>query len=88
MASDESAERPADPEQPAGGFGTGEADPAAHPEEEEVGRFSEGQEELPADPHHGRFSEGQEELGEDDPEKHAERRFSEGQDSQPPGEVP
>jgi hypothetical protein len=82
------SERPADAEQPGGGFGAGEADPEAYPEDEHVGRFSEGQEDLTPDPHHGRFSEGQEELPEDDPEKHAERRFSEGQDEQPPGIVP
>ena len=76
----------ADPEQPEGGFATGQADPEAYPEEEHVGRFSEGQEELgeddPEKHHKGRFSEGQEELGEDDPEKHAQGRFSEGQDSE------
>ena len=44
----------ADPEQPEGGFAEGQADPEKFPEEEHVGRFSE----------------GQEELGEEDPEKH------------------
>jgi hypothetical protein len=82
-------EHPAQPEQPQDGFAEGEARPDEFPEDEEVGRFSEGQEELPADDpekiHHGRFSEGQEELPEDDPEKHEERRFSEGQDEEPPG---
>ena len=65
-----SADRPdhtADPEQPLeGGFAEGQADPEAFPQDEEVGRFSE----------------GQEELGEDDPEKHIQGRFSEGQDSE------
>jgi hypothetical protein len=74
----------ADPEQPEGGFAEGQADPAKYPEDEEVGRFSEGQEELgeedPEKHHHGRFSEGQEELGEEDPEKHHHGRFSEGQE--------
>jgi hypothetical protein len=83
------SEHPAQPEQPQEGFAEGEAHPEVFPEDEEVGRFSEGQEDLPAeDPekiHHGRFSEGQEELPEDDPEKHEERRFSEGQDEEPPG---
>ena len=65
-------ERPAGPEQPDDGFAEGEASPQRFPEEEEVGRFSEGQEELP----------------EVDPEKHEERRFSEGQDHQPPGITP
>ena len=72
------------------GFAEGEASPEVFPEDEEVGRFSEGQEDLPAeeDPEkleHGRFSKGQEELPEEDPEKHEERRFSEGQDMEPPG---
>ena len=84
-----SEEHPAKPEQPQGGFAEGEASPEEYPDDEAVGRFSEGQEDLPdSDPekiHHGRFSEGQEELGEDDPEKHEERRFSEGQDAEPPG---
>jgi hypothetical protein len=83
-------EHPAKPEQPQQGFGEGQAEPEEFPEDAAVGRFSEGQEDLPeADPEkiqHGRFSEGQEELAEeDDPEKHEERRFSEGQDMEPPG---
>jgi hypothetical protein len=82
-------EHPGQPEQPREGFAEGEARPDEFPEDEEVGRFSEGQEELPAEDaekvHHGRFSEGQEELPEEDPEKHEERRFSEGQDEEPPG---
>jgi hypothetical protein len=82
-------EHPAKPEQPEHGFAEGAAKPEEYPEDEDVGRFSEGQEDLPEDDpekiHHGRFSEGQEELGEDDPEKHEERRFSEGQDAEPPG---
>ena len=70
----EPTERPADPEQPLeGGFAEGEAQPEDFPEEERVGTFSEGQEELPEDEpekvHHGRFSEGQEELPEEDPER-------------------
>jgi hypothetical protein len=88
MSGERSSEHPADPEQPEGGYAAGEAHPETFPEEEEVGRFSEGQEKLPEDPHHGRFSEGQEDLGEEDPEKHAQRRFSEGQDHEPPGTVP
>jgi hypothetical protein len=83
------SEHPAKPEQPDGGFATGEENREEFPEDDDVGRFSEGQEDLPGgDPekvHHGRFSEGQEELPEEDPEKHEERRFSEGQDMEPPG---
>ena len=82
----EEPEHSADPEQPKGGFAEGEAHPEDFPEEEHVGRFSEGQEELgeddPEKHHEGRFSEGQEELGEEDPEKHVQGRFSEGQDSE------
>ena len=88
----EDPRQPADPEQPDSGFAEGEADPEDFPEDEHIGRFSEGQEEIgeedPDKHHRGRFSEGQEELGEDDPEKHEQRRFSEGQDEQPPGIVP
>ena len=46
-----------------------------------LGRFSEGMESCPDSPqraHRGRFSEGQEILGDDRPEKHIRRRFSEG----------
>ena len=88
----EDPRHPADPEQPGPGFAEGQADPEDFPEDERIGRFSEGQEEIgeddPEKHHRGRFSEGQEELGEDDPEKHEQRRFSEGQDEQPPGIVP
>ena len=68
----EPLEHPASPEQPEDGFAEGEASPEIFPEYERVGRFSEGQEELP----------------EEDPEKHVERRFSEGQDHEPPGVTP
>jgi hypothetical protein len=83
------SEHPAKPEQPQDeGFAEGEASPETYPEDEHVGRFSEGEEALPEDTaekvHRGRFSEGEEELGEEDPEKHVERRFSEGLDHQPP----
>jgi hypothetical protein len=83
---------PAQPIQPDDGFGEGQGDRAAHPEDEHVGRFSEGQEELPDDDPDkqrlGRFSEGQEELGET-PDKLQEGRFSEGQEQLPhPDEHP
>jgi hypothetical protein len=85
-------EHPAKPEQPKEGFGEGLEDEVETPEEERVGRFSLGEEELPEeDPekeHRGRFSEGQEDLPEEDPEKHVERRFSEGLDETPPGSTP
>ena len=92
MSTDPS-EHPAKPEQPQDeGFAEGEASPETYPEDERVGRFSEGEEALPEETaekvHRGRFSEGEEELGEEDPEKHVERRFSEGLDHQPPEPTP
>jgi hypothetical protein len=89
----ERGKRPAKPEQPHdAGFAEGESHPETYPEDERVGRFSAGEEQLPDDDpekqHHGRFSEGQEELPEEDPEKHVERRFSEGQDHEPPDVTP
>ncbi|MEA2254048.1 MAG: hypothetical protein QOG35_93 [Solirubrobacteraceae bacterium] len=86
-------EHPAQPQQPEDGFEEGQADREAFPEDERVGRFSEGQEELPEDDPEkhrlGRFSEGQEDLPEDDPEKLEEGRFSEGQEQLPhPDEEP
>jgi hypothetical protein len=87
----EPTEHPAQPEQPEDGFEEGQGAREVFPEDERVGRFSEGEEILPdsADKHHhGRFSEGQEDLPEEDPEKHVERRFSEGQDAQPPSVNP
>ena len=72
MSTDPS-EHPAKPEQPEDeGFAEGEASPETYPDEERVGRFSE----------------GEEELGEEDPEKHVEGRFSEGADHQPPEPTP
>jgi hypothetical protein len=93
MSAEPPSKRPADPEQPhEGGFAEGEAHPEDFPQDEQVGRFSEGQEEVPVpDPehqHHGRFSEGQEELPEEDPEKHVEGRYSTGEDAEPPEIVP
>jgi hypothetical protein len=50
----EPLEHPAQPEQPKDGFAEGEASPEVFPEEETVGRFSEGEELLPDTPekHH------------------------------------
>jgi hypothetical protein len=60
-------------------FAEGQDAPVKTPEDERVGRFSEGEEQLPeADPekrHEGRFSEGEEQLPESDPEKHVEGSF-------------
>jgi hypothetical protein len=81
-------EHPAAPEQVEGGFEEGLERPGVghEHEEEHVGRFSEGQEDLPEgdDAHEkGRFSEGEEEAP-DTAEKTVERRFSEGQEHTPP----
>ncbi|MBV8713220.1 MAG: hypothetical protein JOY56_15635 [Solirubrobacterales bacterium] len=75
------AERPLQPEIPRSRFALGMADYPRDLEELRLGRFSDGQRTLrtPDLPQHrGRFSEGQEVLGDDDPEKHIRRRFSEG----------
>ncbi len=94
MSPDSPSERPADPEQAHGSFAAGEAHPDQYSDEDHIGRFSEGQEELgEEDPEKhvlSRFSEGQEELGEEDPEKHVQGRFSEGQEEldEPRRDVP
>jgi hypothetical protein len=67
--------------QPHGHFSEGLDDRRRFPEDERVGRFSKGQERRVLDEEkdrHGRFSLGEEELPDEDPEKHVERRFSEG----------
>jgi hypothetical protein len=66
-----------DEERHTGSFAEGESDPEEYPEDENLGRFSEGQETEEDSDHVGRFSEGEEELGEDDPEKHREGHFDE-----------
>jgi hypothetical protein len=85
-------EHPAKPEQPQHGFAEGEEDAEQYPEDTVVGRFSEGEQDLPEDTpekrHHGRFSEGEEELPDETPEKHEEGRFSEGQADLPHHDTP
>lgn len=79
-----SAERPFQPEIPRSRFALGMA---AYPDDAEslrLGRFSDGQQTLPIPTrglHRGRFSDGVECLGDEDPEKHIRRRFSEGMES-------
>ncbi len=49
-----------------------------------LGGFGDGQRTPPPPargPHRGRFSQGQEALGDEDPEKHIRRRYSEGLES-------
>lgn len=76
------AERPFQPEIPRSRFALGMVRHARDLEELRLGRFSDGQQELPTRGlHRGRFSEGQELLGDEDPEKHIRRRFSEGMES-------
>jgi hypothetical protein len=78
------AERPVQPEIPRSRFALGMAHYPDDLEELRVGRFSDGQRTRPIPEmglHPGRFSEGQELLGDDDPEKHIRRRFSEGMEN-------
>ena len=76
------SERPFQPEIPRSRFALGTAHYPSDLEELRLGRFSDGQQTLPTGAlHRGRFSEGQERLGDDDPEKHIRRRFSEGMET-------
>lgn len=80
-------ERPFQPEIPRSRFALGQARYPRELEELRLGRFSDGQQTQPVPPeglHRGRFSEGQEMLGDDDPEKHIRRRFSEGMETRRP----
>ena len=74
-------ELPVQPEIPRSRFAFGMARYPRDTEELRLGRFSDGQSTEATPPgalHRGRFSEGQEVLGDEDPEKHIRRRFSEG----------
>ena len=75
------SELPAQPEIPRSQFARGLARREQDPERMHLGEFAEGQRTAPphaTGPHRGRFSEGQELLGDNDPEKHIRRRYSEG----------
>ena len=75
------AETPCQPEIPRSRFALGMTENPRELDELRLGQFGDGQRTRPASevaPHRGRFSEGQELLGDDDPEKHIRRRFSEG----------
>jgi hypothetical protein len=75
------AERPSQPEIPRSRFALGQARYPRDLETLRLGRFSDGQATVAARGaalHRGRFSQGQECYGEEDPEKHLRRRFSEG----------
>jgi hypothetical protein len=81
------AQRPFQPEIPRSRFALGMARSPLNLEELRLGRFSDGQQTRPvpgAGLHRGRFSQGQEFLGDDDPEKHLRRRFSEGMETRRP----
>jgi hypothetical protein len=76
-------ERSFQPEIPRSRFALGVASYPPDMEELRLGRFGDSERTQPAtapDLHRGRFSEGQEVLGDEDPEKHIRRRFSEGQE--------
>jgi len=77
-------ERPFQPEIPRSRFALGMTRYARDLEALRLGRFCDGQQELATRAgglHRGRFSEGQELLGDEDPEKHIRRRFSEGMET-------
>ena len=72
-------EQPFQPEFPISRFARGMVKHEPSPEKMHLGRFSDGQETVEHGPlHRGRFSEGQEVFGDEDPEKHIRRRYSEG----------
>jgi hypothetical protein len=74
------AERPVQSEIPRSRFALGQARYPRDLEKLRLGRFSDGQAAV-APVHRGRFSQGQERYGDEDPEKHLRRRFSEGMES-------
>ena len=78
------SEQRVQPEIPRSRFALGMAQYPRNMEDLRLGRFSDGQQVEPITAlHRGRFSEGQEVLGDDDPEKHIRRRFSEGMEPRP-----
>ncbi len=77
-------ERPFQPEIPRSRFAMGMAHYPADAEELRLGQFSDGLRTTPkGHVHRGRFSEGQECFGDEDPERHIRRRFSEGMETRP-----
>jgi hypothetical protein len=74
-------EQPVQPEIPRSKFARGMLREDRDPLSLRLGGFGDGQRTAPASaegPHRGRFSEGQEAIGDDDPERHIRRRYSEG----------
>jgi len=83
----DTAERPFQPEIPRSRFARGMLRRERTDEELRLGRFSDGQQETPMEtrgPERGRFSQGQELTGDEDPEKHIRRRYSEGLETHRP----
>jgi hypothetical protein len=81
------AEQQFQPEIPRSRFALGMARYPQDMAELRLGRFSDGSQTRltpAAGLHRGRFSEGQEALGDEDPEKHIRRRFSEGMEARRP----
>jgi hypothetical protein len=74
-------DHPIQPEIPRSRFARGMLRRERTDEEMRLGGFSDGQRATPTASrglHRGRFSQGQELIGEEDPEKHIRRRYSEG----------
>jgi len=74
-------EQPVQPEIPRSRFARGMLRRERTDEELRIGRFVDGQQTIPIPApglHRGRFSQGQELTGDNDPEKHIRRRYSEG----------
>ena len=72
------------PEIPRSRFALGMVRYPRDPEDLRIGRFGDGQQTVATQQavlHPGRFSQGQELLGDEDPEKHIRRRFSEGMET-------
>ncbi len=76
------AQRPFQPEIPRSRFARGTAHYPVDAEELRLGQFADGMRTMPEGRRHrGRFSEGQERFGDEDPERHVRRRFSEGMET-------
>ena len=74
-------DEPVQPEIPRSKFARGMLREDRNPFMLRLGGFGDGQRttpQPPAGPHRGRFSEGQEVIGDEDPERHIRRRYSEG----------
>jgi hypothetical protein len=80
-------EEPVQPEIPRSMFARGMLREDRDPFALRLGGFADGQRATPPPapgPHRGRFSEGQEVIGDEDPERHIRRRYSEGLETEHP----